>query len=76
MGDTTERYDDNVPGAYYVDKNCVLCNVCFETHPAHFRMSDAGDHMIVHRQPETDKETAACREAMEECPMDAVGDDG
>ena len=72
----TERYKDNVPGAYYTDRNCVLCNECFEVAPGHFRMIADGDHMIVYKQPVTDQERALCAQALEGCPMDAVRDNG
>lgn len=76
MGNLNDRYEDNVPGPYYTDRNCVLCNECFEIAPGHFRMAEAGEHMIVYKQPETPDQVELCRQAMEGCPMDAVGDDG
>ena len=76
MADPGERYEDNVPGPFYTDRNCVLCNECFELAPGHFRMSKAGDHMIVHQQPGNGEQRALCERAMAGCPMDAVGDDG
>ena len=76
MSDLSERYEDNVPGKFYTNKNCVLCNECFDIAPAHFKMADAGDHIIVHAQPTTAEGDALCQEAMDGCPMDAVGNDG
>ena len=29
-----------------------------------------------HKQPENDEEDQACQDAMEECPVEAIGDDG
>jgi glutamate synthase (NADPH/NADH) small chain len=42
----------------------------------YFRMSDAEDHDICYKQPETEEELRACYEAMENCPVEAIGDDG
>jgi ferredoxin len=39
-------------------------------------MSDAEDHDICYKQPETEEELRACYEAMENCPVEAIGDDG
>ena len=39
-------------------------------------MSDDEDHDICFKQPENDEELAQCYEAMENCPVEAIGDDG
>ena len=76
MANVSERHNDNVPGRFYTDADCVLCNECFDIAPEHFKMAAAGDHMIVYKQPVTPEETALCKQAMEGCPMEAIGDDG
>jgi ferredoxin len=76
MADVTEKYADNVPGPFYVDKQCILCHLCSDIAPSHFKESADGDHDFVHTQPQTDEEIALCIEAMEQCPVEAIGADG
>lgn len=60
---------------FYVDKECILCAVCAGVAPDNFRTSDDEDHNIVYKQPETPKELDQCRDALENCPVEAIGDD-
>ncbi len=76
MANIQEKWDDNVPGPYYVDQNCIMCNLCMELAPNNFVESDEGDHHVVSKQPESMDEEGKIREAMEQCPVEAVGDDG
>ena len=36
MADIANRYTDNVPGKFYVDNQCIDCDLCRETAPANF----------------------------------------
>ncbi len=76
MADINERWEDNAPGKYYIDKNCILCALCVEMSPEMFTESEDGDHDIVCKQPENEEEENIMKEAMEQCPVDAIGDDG
>lgn len=76
MANKNQRHEDNAPGRFYVDKDCVVCTTCFEVAPKNFKMSEQGDHYVVWRQPGNPEEEAQCRTAVEQCPMGAVGDDG
>lgn len=75
MGDKTERYEDNVPGQWYVDKKCILCSVCSEAAPNNFKESASGDHDVVFKQPSTEDEIRQSEEAMAACPVEAIGND-
>jgi len=75
MANSAEKWEDNVAGAWYVDKQCILCSVCEQVAPDTFRMSDAGDHDIVHKQPTSEAELEAAMDAMSQCPVDAIGND-
>ena len=44
--------------------------------PGQLPRNDAGGHSFVVRQPEGPAQEAACAAAMEECPVEAIGDDG
>lgn len=76
MADKSIKWADNVPGKFYVDEECILCSVCSDAAPNNFKISDDEDHDIVFKQPENDEEEAQCYEAMENCPVEAIGDDG
>lgn len=76
MSNRSAKWEDNVPGAFYVDKECILCSLCSDLAPANFKESPDGDHDFVYKQPANDDELKACREAMEQCPVEAIGDDG
>ena len=76
MANVAEKWEDNLSGNYYVDKSCIFCNLCMEVAPKNFKESDQGDHDIVYKQPDNDEEIAQCKDAMEQCPVEAIGTDG
>ncbi len=76
MADYSNKYPDNVAGIFYVDDQCIDCDLCRETAPANFTRNDHGGHSYVFKQPSTAEEEALCKEAMEGCPVEAIGNDG
>jgi ferredoxin len=76
MADKSQKVSQNVPGLYYVDQNCIDCGTCYELVPNCFKHDEESSLAYVYKQPETDQEKSACKEAMEQCPVDAIGDDG
>jgi ferredoxin len=76
MADIANRYAENVIGKFYVDDQCIDCDLCRETAPANFTRNDDGGHSFVHKQPTSPEEEALCKEAMEGCPVEAIGSDG
>ena len=85
MADKHDKYDDNVEGtvkfgdkkySFYVDRECIFCDVCVQAAPNNFAPSDDGDHDYVYKQPENEQELDECLDALEECPVYAIGDDG
>jgi ferredoxin len=76
MVDVASKYGENVRGRFYVDDKCIDCDLCGETAPANFRRNDEGGYYYVFKQPTTPEEEALCKEAMEGCPVEAIGDDG
>ena len=76
MADKNEKFELNVPGKYYVDKECIDCNLCSEIAPDNFRVNEEEGHDYVYKQPENQDEEDLCKEAMESCPVEAIGDDG
>ena len=76
MADKEEKWAENVEGAFYVDEQCIDCDLCRETSPTNFTREEDGGYSYVFKQPENDEELELCIEAMEGCPVEAIGDDG
>jgi ferredoxin len=76
MPDPSRKVPDNVPGPFYVDEECIDCDLCREIAPESFERNEDEAFSYVHAQPETDAQRDLCREAMENCPVEAIGDDG
>ena len=76
MANLSERFTDNAPGRFYVDASCIDCDQCRETAPAFFtRNADAG-HSYLQRQPSTTDENELVEGVKNNCPVQAIGDDG
>ena len=88
MADNSIKWEDNVGGisvvgdkkvSFYTDKECIFCALCHGISPENFKQVADGDvesHDIVYKQPETEEELELCYEALDECPVNAIGDDG
>ncbi len=76
MANKADKWDDNVPGRFYVDQQCIDCDLCRETAPDFFARNDEGGYSYVCRQPKTEEEITMCSEALEGCPVEAIGSDG
>ena len=76
MADREDKNVENVPGKFYVDSQCIDCDLCRETAPNNFTRADDEGYSFVFKQPENADEIAQCREAMEGCPVEAIGEDG
>src|SRR3978361_19992 len=76
MADIANRYPENVTGKYYVDNQCIDCDLCRETAPDNFTRNDDGGYSYVYKQPGSGEEEARCKEAMEGCPVEAIGSNG
>ena len=85
MADPNEKWEDNAKGestingkkvSFYVDRECILCSVCIDCAPNNFMESEDASHDFVFKQPENEEELAQCYDALETCPVEAIGDDG
>jgi len=76
MADVANKYPQNTSGKFFVDDQCIDCDLCRETAPANFTRDDDGGHSYVYKQPESDEEIRLCEEAKTGCPVEAIGDDG
>jgi ferredoxin len=76
MADISNKNPDNVAGKFYVDTQCIDCDLCRETAPNNFSRNTDGGYSFVKKQPVGADEEKACQEAMEGCPVEAIGNDG
>ena len=76
MADIDNRYPENIAGQSYVDDQCIDCDLCRETAPDNFTRYEDGGYSYVYKQPVNDEEATLCQEAMEGCPVEAIGNDG
>ena len=76
MADLANRYPENVPGKFYVDTECIDCDLCRETAPANFTRNEEGGYSYLYKQPETAEQEQLSAEAMDGCPVEAIGNDG
>ncbi len=76
MANRGDRLGENVAGKYYVDVQCIDCDVCRVTAPNNFQRHEEKAFSYVFRQPSNPEEEAQCQEAMDSCPVEAIGDDG
>jgi ferredoxin len=76
MADNTDKVEGNVDGDFYVDSNCIDCDLCRQTAPDNFDRNEDEGFSYVSKQPENEEEEQQCRDAIEECPVEAIGDDG
>ena len=76
MADKEDINPENKTGKYYVDCQCIDCDLCRETAPNNFTREDDEGYSYVFKQPENEDEEEQCIEAMEGCPVEAIGDDG
>lgn len=75
MAFVKDKLSENVPGKYYVDRQCIDCDVCRDTAPANFTRNDENGYSYVYKQPQTLEEIGLCEEAVNACPVEAIGDD-
>ena len=76
MAEVENKQSENVAGQFYVDDQCIDCDLCRETAPSNFTREDDGGYSFVFKQPEGEEEIEQCKEAMEGCPVEAIGEDG
>jgi ferredoxin len=74
MADREDKVPENVPGRFYVDTSCIQCGNCAEVAPENFTQEE--ELYYVYKQPDNDEEFESCQQALEECPVDAIGSDG
>jgi ferredoxin len=75
MSDQPQKHPQNVPGRFYVTEDCLACETCQQVAPNNFRYGENG-LSFVFSQPSSPEEEKQCQEAVTDCPMEAVRNDG
>ncbi|PCI25305.1 MAG: ferredoxin [SAR324 cluster bacterium] len=76
MATTKGKLPENIPGQFYVDEECIDCNLCEEIAPNNFLGNPEEGYHYVIKQPSTKEEEELVRDALDSCPTEAIGDDG
>jgi len=76
MENLSIKYPENAEGIYYVDSQCIDCDLCRLTAPANFKRHETGGYCHVYKQPENEEEEALCKESMGGCPVEAIWNNG
>ncbi len=70
------KHPQNAEGKFWINQEaCVACQVCTGEAPANIRFDAAAGKSYVFKQPETDQELDAVREAVVLCPVEAPKED-
>ena len=76
MANPNNRWKENILGPYYVDDQCIACDACIMEAEDFFSMNDEDGHAYVRLQPQSEGEREECENALEACPVEAIGRDG
>ena len=72
MADRDDKLPGNRAGTYYVDSQCIDCDLCRQSAPHNFQRNDVEGFSYVFKQPKTETEMRECEEALDECPVEAL----
>lgn len=75
MADRNSKFKQNVEGSFFVDDQCIACDACVMEAPRFFAMNDDEGHAFVKLQPQSPSELEECINALEACPVEAIGKD-
>jgi len=73
MAEKKLSFSQNVEGLYFVDSECIACDACIIDASPFFEMNLEDSHAFVAKQPTNTREITICDEALENCPVEAIG---
>jgi glyoxylase-like metal-dependent hydrolase (beta-lactamase superfamily II)/ferredoxin len=76
MARLEDRLPENAPGAFFVDRSCIDCDLCRQLAPRTFGRLDAADQSIVVAQPHGDADVRDAARALVTCPTASIGVSG
>lgn len=68
----SKRLPNNVAGRYFTTEECDGCAYCASVAPDNFDFEKSTNTYFVAKQPTTPDEEEFVREALEDCPVDAI----
>jgi glyoxylase-like metal-dependent hydrolase (beta-lactamase superfamily II)/ferredoxin len=71
MANLRRAYQENIPGAFFVDDTCIDCDLCRQIAPSVF--AEDADHSIVYHQPDGIAESHRSAMALVACPTGSIG---
>ena len=69
---TLKKLPKNVPGKFFTTDDCDGCAYCAAVAPENFEFEKGTNTYFIGRQPAEHGEEELVREAMEDCPVDAI----
>lgn len=76
MANIVNKHPQNVSGKFFVDTECIDCDLCRQIAPDNFGRNDSEGFSMVIKQPTTGHEELRCQKAANSCPVDAIGMNG
>jgi len=76
MADVANKYPENVPGKFYVDDNTSTAICLAKRRRPISNATTTAVTPTFTSKAESPEEEALCKEAMEGCPVEAIGNDG
>jgi len=76
MANPNDKAQKNISGKFYVDNSCVGCGQCLSIASDCFAEDPDAGGIYVKQQPTSAASIAACQEAINSCPVEAIGADG
>lgn len=70
------KYTKNAPGIYYVNSECIDCQICEAIAPGNFKRDECEGYFYVFKQPQGAEEEDQCLEALDSCPTGAIWNNG
>ena len=75
MANKDAKANLSVAGKYYVDTNCISCGQCVDISNNFFTENQDGG-IYVKEQPQSEGDLALCEQALTNCPVEAIGNNG
>ena len=76
MADREDKNEENVDGCVLRRQPVHRLRPLSRDRAREFQTRRGRGYSYVFKQPENDEEREQCKEAMEGCPVEAIGDDG
>jgi len=71
-----KKHPQNAEGKFWIDQDvCMFCRACDSEAPNNIRFDNVVGLSYVFKQPETEEELRAVREAIRCCPVEAIVED-